>query len=41
MNITDCAPTICVNNCDRKADCDPGDFDSAFVSKETCPLNVG
>ncbi|KAJ4290045.1 hypothetical protein N0V88_006848 [Collariella sp. IMI 366227] len=30
VNITDCAAAICVNNCDRKADCDPGGFGKGF-----------
>lgn len=36
----DCAEEICVNNCDRKAECDPGGYGSDFVQKTTCPLNV-
>ncbi|TPX10951.1 uncharacterized protein E0L32_008157 [Thyridium curvatum] len=35
-----CSKAVCVNNCDRKADCDPGGYGKDFVTKTTCPLNV-
>ncbi|RFU82010.1 chitin-binding, type 1 [Trichoderma arundinaceum] len=35
-----CAPKICVANCDRKAECDPGGYGAAYVNHTTCPLNV-
>ncbi|KAJ6437875.1 hypothetical protein O9K51_09703 [Purpureocillium lavendulum] len=35
-----CGSDICVNNCDRKAECDPGGYGEAFVEKTVCPLNV-
>ncbi|KAJ3952540.1 hypothetical protein N0V92_011012 [Colletotrichum tropicale] len=35
-----CKASICVNNCDRKADCDPGGYGKDFVTSTTCPLNV-
>ncbi|RYP21255.1 hypothetical protein DL767_009307 [Monosporascus sp. MG133] len=33
-------PKVCVNNCERKADCDPGGYGEDYVLKSTCPLNV-
>ncbi|EFQ31850.1 glycosyl hydrolase family 18 [Colletotrichum graminicola] len=35
-----CSKSTCVNNCDRKAQCDPGGFGEDYVVKTTCPLNV-
>ncbi|KAH7119486.1 putative class V chitinase [Dactylonectria estremocensis] len=35
-----CHEDVCLNNCDRLAECDPGGFGSAFVEKSKCPLNV-
>ncbi|KID94681.1 Glycoside hydrolase, subgroup, catalytic core, partial [Metarhizium majus ARSEF 297] len=35
-----CAESVCVANCDRKAQCDPGGYGAAFVNHTTCPLNV-
>ncbi|KAI8648702.1 Chitinase [Fusarium keratoplasticum] len=35
-----CHDDVCVNNCDRLAECDPGGFGSAFVENTKCPLNV-
>ena len=35
-----CAPDVCVNGCNVKADCDPGDFGSDYVISSKCPLNV-
>ncbi|KAF5227461.1 hypothetical protein FAUST_11765 [Fusarium austroamericanum] len=35
-----CAKEICVNNCQSKAECDPGGYGDAFVEKTKCPLNV-
>ncbi|PTB47606.1 glycoside hydrolase family 18 protein [Trichoderma harzianum CBS 226.95] len=34
-----CASKICVANCDRKAECDPGGYGAAYVNHTTCPLN--
>ncbi|KAK6700738.1 hypothetical protein SNK04_010675 [Fusarium graminearum] len=39
-NYTLCAKEICVNNCQSKAECDPGGYGDAFVEKTKCPLNV-
>ncbi|KAJ6105101.1 hypothetical protein N7523_010175 [Penicillium sp. IBT 18751x] len=35
-----CGPDNCINNCDAKAECNPGDWDSKYVNSTTCPLNV-
>ncbi|SPJ75730.1 related to chitinase [Fusarium torulosum] len=35
-----CGTKICVNNCERKAECDPGDFGKQYVNATKCPLNV-
>ncbi|UPK93523.1 hypothetical protein LCI18_004458 [Fusarium solani-melongenae] len=35
-----CAKDVCVNNCDQKAECDPGGFGREFVQIDKCPLNV-
>ncbi|KAG9251358.1 putative class V chitinase [Emericellopsis atlantica] len=35
-----CSDDVCKNNCDAKAQCDPGDFGEDFVELEKCPLNV-
>jgi GH18 family chitinase len=40
MSCKDCSKDICVNNCDRKAECDPGGFGTGFVNATKCPLNV-
>jgi hypothetical protein len=37
---TDCAPGICVANCDSKSYCDPGYGASGYSEVEACPLNV-
>lgn len=37
--ITVCGADTCVNDCHRKADCDPGSFGSDYVKFEECPLN--
>jgi hypothetical protein len=34
-----CGKDVCVNNCDRKSECDPG-FGSEWAESSTCPLNV-
>ncbi|KAF3391710.1 hypothetical protein F1880_007962 [Penicillium rolfsii] len=34
-----CAKENCVGNCDRKSECDPGDYGS-FAESSKCPLNV-
>lgn len=34
-----CSEEICVNNCERKAECDPGSFGKEYVENEKCPLN--
>ncbi|KAJ5757765.1 uncharacterized protein N7511_006459 [Penicillium nucicola] len=35
-----CGSDNCINNCDAKAECNPGDWDSKYVNSTTCPLNV-
>ncbi|KAH6696866.1 putative class V chitinase [Plectosphaerella plurivora] len=35
-----CSSENCVNNCDSRADCDPGTFGKDWVKWEKCPLNV-
>ncbi|KAK1999146.1 family 18 glycosyl hydrolase, partial [Colletotrichum falcatum] len=35
-----CSKSTCINNCDRKAQCDPGGYGEDYVVKTTCPLNV-
>ncbi|SCO82657.1 related to chitinase [Fusarium oxysporum] len=35
-----CSTKVCVNNCERKAECDPGDFGKQYVNATKCPLNV-
>ncbi|KAK2022354.1 family 18 glycosyl hydrolase [Colletotrichum zoysiae] len=35
-----CSESACVNNCDRKAQCDPGGYGEDYVLQTTCPLNV-
>ncbi|KAH7124726.1 putative class V chitinase [Dactylonectria macrodidyma] len=38
--VSDPTKDICINNCDRKSDCDPGGFGTSFAKKKSCPLNV-
>ncbi|KAK2739878.1 Killer toxin subunits alpha/beta 4 [Colletotrichum kahawae] len=38
--ISDCNKDVCLNNCDRLAECDPGGFGKEYVEKTKCPLNV-
>lgn len=35
-----CGADNCINNCDAKAECDPDNWGSDYVSSTTCPLNV-
>jgi chitinase len=35
-----CSADNCINNCDAKAECNPGDWPSEYVNATTCPLNV-
>ncbi|KAF7899408.1 hypothetical protein EAE99_012329 [Botrytis elliptica] len=35
-----CAPEVCVANCDRKSECDPGYGAFGYSEIEKCPLNV-
>ncbi|KAI7970129.1 hypothetical protein EIK77_008356 [Talaromyces pinophilus] len=35
-----CSPGNCINNCDAKAECNPGDWPAQYVNATTCPLNV-
>ncbi len=35
-----CGSDICVANCDRKSQCDPGGFGSEYAENSKCPLNV-
>ncbi|KAK9418096.1 putative chitinase [Seiridium unicorne] len=35
-----CASDVCINNCDAKAECNPGDWADEYVNATTCPLNV-
>ncbi|PIG82157.1 hypothetical protein AARAC_000133 [Aspergillus arachidicola] len=35
-----CAKDKCINNCDAKAECNPGDWDNKYINATTCPLNV-
>ncbi|KAH7309113.1 hypothetical protein B0I35DRAFT_359977 [Stachybotrys elegans] len=35
-----CHKDVCVNNCNSKAQCDPGNYGSAFVEQSKCALNV-
>lgn len=37
---TVCADDVCVNNCDQKAECNPGHWDHKYFRSEKCPLNV-
>lgn len=36
----DCAPEVCVANCDQKSECDPGYGAFGYPEIEKCPLNV-
>ena len=38
--LPDCAPDLCVANCDSKSYCDPGYSASGYAEVEACPLNV-
>jgi chitinase len=35
-----CGPENCINNCDAKSECNPGDWPAQYVNATTCPLNV-
>lgn len=35
-----CSTAKCINSCDAKAECNPGDWASEYVNATTCPLNV-
>lgn len=35
-----CSADNCINNCDAKAECNPGDWPAEYVNATTCPLNV-
>lgn len=35
-----CSADTCINNCDYKAECNPGDWDTQYYNSSTCPLNV-
>lgn len=35
-----CGSDVCINNCDAKAECNPGDWADEYVNATTCPLNV-
>ncbi|RAH47433.1 chitinase [Aspergillus brunneoviolaceus CBS 621.78] len=35
-----CGVDNCINNCDAKAECNPGSWPSEYVNATTCPLNV-
>ncbi|KAB8076115.1 hypothetical protein BDV29DRAFT_155042 [Aspergillus leporis] len=35
-----CSDDKCINSCDAKAECNPGDWDEKYVNATTCPLNV-
>ncbi|RFU27961.1 hypothetical protein B7463_g8376, partial [Scytalidium lignicola] len=35
-----CSTENCVNSCDAKAECNPDNWPSQYVSSTTCPLNV-
>ncbi|EGX89977.1 class V chitinase, putative [Cordyceps militaris CM01] len=35
-----CHKDVCLNNCDRRSECDPGGFGSDFAENSKCPLNV-
>ncbi|KAL4817406.1 glycoside hydrolase superfamily [Aspergillus spinulosporus] len=40
MGLTYCSADNCINNCDSKAECNPGDWSDEYVNATTCPLNV-
>ncbi|KAJ5510933.1 Glycoside hydrolase superfamily [Penicillium expansum] len=35
-----CASDVCINNCDAKAECNPGSWASEYVNSTNCPLDV-
>ncbi|KAJ5720929.1 glycoside hydrolase family 18 protein [Penicillium malachiteum] len=35
-----CGADVCINNCDAKAECNPGGWASEYVNATTCPLDV-
>lgn len=35
-----CSDDKCINSCDAKAECNPGDWDDKYINATTCPLNV-
>ncbi|KAJ6096607.1 Glycoside hydrolase superfamily [Penicillium sp. IBT 16267x] len=35
-----CGSDVCINNCDAKAECNPGGWASEYVNATTCPLDV-
>ncbi|KAH8696452.1 hypothetical protein BGW36DRAFT_381047 [Talaromyces proteolyticus] len=35
-----CSPAKCINNCDAKSECNPGDWPTQYTNATTCPLNV-
>lgn len=35
-----CSADKCVNNCDYKAECNPGGWDAQYYNASTCPLSV-
>ncbi|KAJ4245209.1 hypothetical protein NW762_014079 [Fusarium torreyae] len=35
-----CSKAKCINSCNYKAECNPGDWDSQYVNATKCPLNV-
>ncbi|KAL4973055.1 carbohydrate-binding module family 18 [Aspergillus desertorum] len=35
-----CGADVCINNCDAKAECNPGSWPSEYVNATTCPLDV-
>lgn len=35
-----CGAGNCINNCDAKAECNPGSWPAQYVNATTCPLNV-
>src|ERR1700712_3008913 len=37
---TDCHDSICISDCDRKSECDPGGFTLQFAEARFCPLNA-
>lgn len=35
-----CAPENCINNCNAKSECNPGNWPEQYTNATTCPLNV-